>query len=222
MFFKLTSLIFIVFTSVYSVSQNKCEYSITSVMGYNFGMGMWRGRLERLSRDSDHIEEISSRVDQISVRLSEITEKYEAQLEPQRSKAQSDIDSISTAELENLNKGLENLNKLYEKVISVREFIKSYSSVINEFLSQFRDLLSIMNKLEKRDNITLDRMGKLSFLNWSDRQNIRALGSQQLSLYNENVDQMKTIFRNIQELKSKLRSMRRELERVERFVNQLE
>ena len=204
MFLKFTSLIFIVFTSVYSVSQNKCEMAIGSVVRYNVSMGIWKNRIQHLSSDSDQVVEVLPRLERIQERLSRILEESGAQLNSESDKT------------------LEYLVQLGERITNTEKiiaFIQRYRSVINDFLSQYRDLLEFMNNLTDREDTTLDHMGKLRFF---DKQNKRNLGGSYLSFYYEKLDWLKTTFKSTQESRKKLRSMHKELEKVEKFMNQLE
>ena len=114
------------------------------------------------------------------------------------------------------------LSKFDERLINIKkiqEFNQRYHLVIDEFQTQYKKLLLFITKLKDRENTALDRMGKLHFFDWQNRQ---TLSNSYLNFYYENLDWMKATFRNIQESRKKLRSMRKELKRVERFVSQLE
>ena len=190
-FLRFTSLIFIVFTSVYSVSQDKCEMTIGSVIRYNFSVNMLEMRIEHLSRTHDQTIEVSRRLEQIITRLDRIWENSTDQLD---------------------DEGATNIKK-------IQAFIQSSFSVINEFLSQYRELLLFIRNLRKRENTALNRMDKLRFF---DRQNKKTLGRSYLSFYYENLDEITSTYESIKELKQKLLSMRKELKRVEKWLNQLE
>ena len=188
-FLRFTSLIFIVFTSIYSVSQDKCELTIGSAIRYKFSASTLEIRIQHLSSDLDQIYPV--RLEQIMTRLDAIFEKSADQLGAER----------------------------VESIEKVQAFIQRYHSVIREFQSQLRKLVLFINQLQNREETALDRMDKLRFF---DRKNKKPIARSFLSFYYENLDEITSTYENAKELKQKLRSMRKELKRVEKFVNQLE
>ena len=85
-FLRFTSLAFIVFISIYSVSQNKCEKTF-GFTRYTLSVSMWEMRIKRLSSDLDRISEVLFRLRQIMTRLDGILENSTAQLDVESVKA---------------------------------------------------------------------------------------------------------------------------------------
>ena len=201
-FLRLTSLIFIVFTSVYSVSQNKCEMTIGSVFRYNFSVNIWKKCIKHFSSDRDQGLEGVRRLKQIMTRLDGILENSTTQL---GGETPEQLSKLATEKVKNIEK--------------VQAFIQRYFSVIDEFQGQYKELILFMNELTNREDTVFDRMGKLHFFDW---QNRHTFGSSYLSFYYENLDWMKTTFKSIRESSKKIRSMYRELKKIEKFVDKLE
>ena len=204
MVLKLISLIFVVVTGLYSFSQDKCELTIGSAARYVVLKSVWGIRTQRLDNQLEDLGGTLSRLEQIMNRTVKIIENLE--------KITQSTEDHTT--LEQSSK----FDDMKENVKNILSFINRYHEAIGEFNKVVKDFFSLMHTLESRESEAMNRSDKLSFYDRSRR----AIAGDVLSFYYQNQDQLKTTFRNTEESRKKLRSMKRELKRVEKFLTQIE